>query len=95
MLGQRRAGAGRAEGASSELDHCRRSPREDIERSVFLELPKGSLAARLEHVCDRRGDTLLDDRVDRDEGPSQSLGEPRPERRLPGAHEADESQVPV
>ena len=37
--------------------------------------------------------SLLDDRVDRDELPAEPLGELRAERRLPGAHEADERDV--
>jgi len=36
---------------------------------------------------------LLDDRVDRDERPAETIGELRAERRLPGAHEADEGEV--
>ena len=81
------------ERAAAELDDGDRAARENVERRLLLELAELRLAARLEQLGDGRAGSLLDDRVDRDELPPESLGELRAERRLPRAHEAHERDV--
>jgi hypothetical protein len=55
--------------------------------------PEGRFTAGLEDPRDRLH--LLDLAVDVDERPAEPLRERRTERRLPGAHEADQGDVTV
>ncbi len=83
----------RSERATSELDDRRQATGENLDGNAFLERAERLLASLGEELGNRRAGPFLDDRVDRDERPPETLGELGAERRLPGAHESDEREM--
>jgi hypothetical protein len=83
----------RLDGAPSESDHRRVRPLQHGKRLALLVPAELALAALLEELGDRLAELLLDCAVDIDEGAAEPHGDGGPERRLPGAHEADQRQV--
>ena len=82
-----------ADGAAAERDHGGGRRAERVERLLRLAQPERRLAAGLEDPRDRL--LPLDLAVDVDERPSELLRERGAERRLAGAHEADQCDVTV
>jgi hypothetical protein len=62
---------------------------------LLLPLAEGSLTVLAEELGDAAADRLLDRRVDVHMVARDPLGDLARERRLPRAHEADQSEVPV
>ena len=74
---------------------CGRARSEHLERGFLLAHPELDLAALREDLRDRPAQLALDLAVEVDESPAQPLGDLQAERRLAGAHEADEGEVTV
>ena len=85
----------RSECSASELDDHRHAPAQHVGRDVLLELPECRLATTREEIRDRHPGAVLDERVNGEERPSEPGRKNRTERRLAGAHEADERDVTV
>ena len=81
--------------AAAERDHRRRPRPERLQRGLLLAHAELDLAALLEDLGDGLAQAALDLAVEVDEPPAQPLRELQPERRLAGAHESDEREMPV
>ena len=68
---------------------------ENVRRRLLLERPEAGFAVPVEDLGDGAASALLDDLVDGHEAAAQARRDLRSERGLPGAHEADEREVPV
>jgi hypothetical protein len=80
---------------TAERDHGRIRQTQRRKRvSLFLQT-ESRLAPLLEELGDRPAQLLLEVAVEIDERPAEALGDLRAERRLAGAHEAHERQVPA
>ena len=86
---------GARHGAAAEGDHQRVWRRQRNPRRVALDLPEGALAALLEELRDRLPRPLLDRAVEVEELAPEPHRRVAAERRLSGAHEADEDDVPA
>ena len=80
---------------AAERDHGRHGRIESLTRELLLDRAELDLAARREDRGDRRRRVPLDLGVEIDERTREAGGNPAAERRLPGAHEADERQMAV
>ncbi len=67
---------------------------EHVSRNAFLDAAEGRLAV-LEQLRDRRPARTFDLVVEVDERPANALRDRTAERRLAGAHEADERELPA
>ena len=85
----------RPDGAASELEHDRLGAAEQRRRHLLLDRAERLLPARVEDLLDCRPGARLDRVVEADEAPPEPLCDNGPERRLAGAHEAGESEVPA
>jgi hypothetical protein len=92
-ISQRRADPVGSDRTAAERHHRRRRRTERVERVLRLAEAEGRLASGLEDPRDRLDS--LDLGVDVDERPPEPLREGFSERRLPCAHEADQSDVAV
>ena len=90
---QRRPDLVGSDRAATQRDYRRYRRAQCLERVLRLAEPESCLTAGLEDPRD--GLDLLDLAVDVDERPPEARRESLAERRLPGAHEADQGDVTV
>ena len=95
MLAERLADPRARHRPAAERDHLRRARRERLERGLLLAHAELDLAALREDLRDRLAQLALDLAVEVDEPPAEAFGDLEAERRLAGAHEADEREVAV
>ena len=95
MLAERLADRRRLDRAPAERDHGGPLAFERPPRLLGLEHPEALFALPPEEIRDRTARGLLDLLVEVDERPSDQVRDARAERRLAGAHEADEGEVAV
>ena len=95
VLAERLADRRRLDRAAAERDHGGPLALERPQRLLGLEHPEALLALPAEEIRDRAARGLLDLLVEVDERPSDQVRDARAERRLAGAHEADEGEVAV
>src|SRR4051812_6869732 len=83
----------RLHGPAAEGDHSRIRQAEGCDRvTLFLQAELGFSAA-LKEIGNRRAQILLEVPVEIDERTPETIRDLGPERRLAGAHEADEGEV--
>ena len=95
MLAERLADLRARHRPTAQRNDLWRAVPERLERGLLLAHPELDLAPLREDLRDRLAQLALDLAVEVDESPAQALGDLQAERRLAGAHEADEGEVAV